>query len=91
MMRQLFWYLKEMKKGRNARSVVNGNILVHVNEVVYLGSMFSRNGRYEMDAERRIAAGNRANGALRTFDRTQCSVGTDAIIRQRNVDITDEE
>ena len=35
-----------------------------MNEVVYLGSMFSRDGRYEMDVERRIAADNRVNGAL---------------------------
>ena len=47
-----------MKKRRNARSV-NGKILEQVNEVVYLGSMFSRHGRYKMDA-----AGNRENGAL---------------------------
>ena len=32
--------------------------------MVYLGSMFSRDGRYEMDVERRIAAGNSGNGAL---------------------------
>ena len=38
--------------------------LEQVNEVVYLGSMFSRDGRYEMYVERRIAAGNRVNGAL---------------------------
>ena len=35
---------------------VNGNILEQMNEVVYLGSMFSRNGKHEMDAEMRIAA-----------------------------------
>ena len=42
--------------------------------------MFSRDGRYEMDLERRIAAGNRVNGDLAalmrrrnvlTFDRTK--------------------
>ena len=44
---------------------VNGKILEQVNEVVYLGSMFSRNGKYvTMDVERRIAAGNKVNGAL---------------------------
>ena len=43
---------------------VNGKILEQFNEVVYLGTMFSRDGRYEMDAERRIVAGNRVNGAL---------------------------
>ena len=47
-------------------------ILEQVNEVVYLGSMFSRDGRYEMDVERRIAAG-KVNGALA------------ALMRRRNV------
>ena len=42
---------------------VNGKILEQV-KVVYLGSMFSRDGRYEMDVERLIAAGNRDNRAL---------------------------
>ena len=36
---------------------VNGKILEQVNEVIYLGSVFSRDGRYEMDEKRRIAAG----------------------------------
>ena len=38
-----------------------------MNDVVYcgiLGSMFSRDVRYEMDVERHIAGGNRVNGAL---------------------------
>ena len=35
-----------------------------MNEVVYLGNMFVRDGRYDMDVERRIAAGNRVNGAI---------------------------
>ena len=39
--------------------------------MVYLGSMFSRDGRYEMDAERRIAAGNWVNGALAALMRRQ--------------------
>ena len=45
---------------------VNGKILEQVNEVMrnILGNMFSRDGRYEMDVERRIAADNRVNGAL---------------------------
>ena len=41
-----------------------------MNEEIYLGSMFSRDGRYEMDVERRIAAGNRVNGALSALMRT---------------------
>ena len=46
--------------------------------------------------ERRIAAGNKVSGALAAFMRrrnvsTQCSFGTDSVIRQRNVYITEEE
>ena len=52
---------------------VNGMILEQMNEVVYLGSMFSRDGRYEMDVERRIAAGNRVNGALAALMRRRPS------------------
>ena len=37
---------------------VNGKILEQVNEVVYLGSMFYRDGRYEMNVKRRIATGS---------------------------------
>ena len=40
-------------------------------KAAYLGSMFSRDGRYEIDTERRIAAGNRANGALAALMRRQ--------------------
>ena len=46
---------------------------VNVCEVVYLGSMFSRDERYEMNVERRIATGNRVNGAIA------------ALMRRRNV------
>ena len=52
----------------------NVEILELVNEVVYLGIMFSRDKRYEMDVERRIAAGTRVSGALAALRRT-CSVG----------------
>ena len=48
---------------------VNGKILEQVNNVVYLGSMFSRDGRFEMDVEGRIAAGNKVNGALAALTR----------------------
>ena len=56
-------------------------------------------GRYKMDVES-IAAGDRANRDLAAlmrqshscaFGRTQCSIGTDVVIRQRNVGITEEE
>ena len=49
----------------------NGKILKQMNEVVYLGSMFSRDGRYEMDVESRIAAGNKVNGTLAALMRRQ--------------------
>lgn len=35
-----------------------------VNEFVYLGSMFTRNGRYDEDIKRRVNAANRVSGAL---------------------------
>ena len=35
-----------------------GKILEQVNKVVYLGCRCSRDGRYEMNGERRVAAGN---------------------------------
>ena len=44
------------------------------NEVVYLGIMFCRDESYEMDVERRIAAGIRVSGALAALGRT-CLVG----------------
>ena len=53
-----------------------------MNEVVYLGSMFSRDGKYEVDVKRRIAAGNRVNGALAALMRRRnvSTVATDALI-----------
>ena len=58
-----------------------------MNEAVYLGSMFNRDVRYEIDVERRITTDNRVNKALPVlirrqnistgaFGRTMCSVGT---------------
>ena len=54
-----------------------------VNEVVYLGSIFSRDGRYEMGAERRIAAGNMVNGVLTALKRQQ-NVSTAARLAVHN-------
>ena len=72
-------------------------ILEQVNEVVYLGSMFSRDGRYEMDVEKRIAAGNRVKGALAALMRWR-KVSTAARLAVHNAvlvptptDITEEE
>ena len=65
--------MKQMKKRTEYKISVNGKILEQVNEVVYLGSMFGRDKRYEMDVERRTAAGDRINRALA------------ALMRRRNV------
>ena len=61
--------------------------------------MFSRDGRYEINAKKRIAAGNKVNRALDALMRrrnvstaAQCSVGNKTVIRQRNiVGITEEK
>ena len=60
----------------------SNTILEKVNEVVYLGSMFSR-GIYEMDAKRRIAAGNWVNGALAALMKRR-SVSTAACLAVSN-------
>ncbi|KAG7296450.1 hypothetical protein JYU34_020192 [Plutella xylostella] len=42
-----------------------------VNEFVYLGSLFTRDGKCEGDIERRVKAENKVNGALHSFMRSQ--------------------
>ena len=65
-------YLKEMKKGRNARSV-NGKILEELDEVVYLGSYFVKMNFDKMKDTKwmrkdvPIVPGDRINGALPVF------------------------
>ena len=55
-----------------------------MNEVIYLGSMFSRDGRYEIDEERRIVAGNSVNGAIAALIAVHNAVLVPtAVIRQR--------
>ena len=49
---------KKNEEKTECKISVNGKILEQVNEMIYLGTMFSRDGSYEMDVERRIAAGN---------------------------------
>ena len=46
--RQKFWYLKEMKKGRNTRLVKKGKILEQMKEMVYLESIIL-DGRYRVN------------------------------------------
>ena len=41
--------------------------------MVYLESIFSRDGKYEMDVERRIATGNRVNRTLAALMRRRNS------------------
>ena len=50
---------------------VNGKKLEQVNKVLYLKRIFSRDGRYEMDTERRTVSGNRVKGALAVLMRHQ--------------------
>jgi len=44
--------------------VVNDEYLEQVDEFVYLGSMFTRDGKTDRDIERRVNAGNSINGGL---------------------------
>jgi hypothetical protein len=46
---------------------VNGEKVEQVKEFVYLGSMFTRDGKYDSDIVRRVNAGNSVNGALHAF------------------------
>ena len=46
---------------------VSDKILEQVNEVVYLGNMFSRDGRHEIDAKNHFVSGNKVNSALTAF------------------------
>ncbi|CAK1596166.1 unnamed protein product [Parnassius mnemosyne] len=50
---------------------VNQECLEQVNEIVYLGSAFSRDGRCDLDVDRRVAAGNKVNGALTALVKRQ--------------------
>ena len=69
--------INEMKKRRNDGTVV------------YLGSMFSRDGKSEMDAERHTATGNRANGGFTALMRRQnvntavCAVHNTVLVPSR--------
>ncbi|KAJ0171844.1 hypothetical protein K1T71_012607, partial [Dendrolimus kikuchii] len=52
------------KTRTNARIMVDDVMLEQVNEFVYFGCAFSRDGRYTADIERRVNLGNSVNGAL---------------------------
>jgi hypothetical protein len=46
---------------------IDGEKVEQVKEFVYLGSMFTRDGKCDSDKERRVNAGNIVNGALHAF------------------------
>ncbi|GBP26889.1 hypothetical protein EVAR_16471_1 [Eumeta japonica] len=41
-----------------------GEKVEHVKEFVYLGSLFTNDGKHDRDIERKVNAGNNVNGAL---------------------------
>ncbi|XP_026317751.1 uncharacterized protein LOC113228612 [Hyposmocoma kahamanoa] len=43
---------------------IQGMIIDQVNEFVYLGSVFTRDGKFDEDIERRVRKGNAVNGAI---------------------------
>ena len=47
--------------------VIGDEQIEQVNDFVYLGSKFTRDGKCESDIERRVNAGNMVNGALHSF------------------------
>ena len=51
--------------------MIAGVKVEQVKEFVYLGSMFTSDGKCESDIERRVNAGNVVNGALHTFMNSQ--------------------
>ena len=51
----------------SVRITVDDVVLEQVDEIVYLGCAFSRDGRYTADIERRATFGNSVNGALGKF------------------------
>ena len=50
---------------------IGDECLEQVNEYVYLGSLFSREGKCDLEIERRKMAGNRMNGVLRPITSSQ--------------------
>lgn len=47
--------------------MIDGKEVEQVNYFVYLGFLFTRDGKCEGDNERRVRAGNQINGTLHTF------------------------
>ena len=71
------------EKRTECKTSVNGKILEQVTLVVYLGNIFCGDGGYEIDVERRIAAGNRVNRALAALMRRR-NISTTALLAVHN-------
>ncbi|XP_063542355.1 uncharacterized protein LOC134750982 [Cydia strobilella] len=55
----------------NCEILIGQERVEQVKEFVYLGTLFTRNGKHDKDIERRVSAGNRVNGALNAFMSSQ--------------------
>lgn len=51
----------------SSRIMVNDVVFEEVDEVLYLGCIFDRNGKYIADLERRVSAEHSMNGVLRNL------------------------
>jgi hypothetical protein len=58
---------KRDERMTNCEIFINGEKVEQVKEFVYLGSMFTRDGKCDSDIERRVNAGNMVCGALHAF------------------------
>ncbi|XP_063364410.1 uncharacterized protein LOC134653055 isoform X2 [Cydia amplana] len=55
----------------NCEILIGQERVQQVKEFVYLGTLFTRDGKHDKDIERRVNAGNRVNGALNAFMSSQ--------------------
>ncbi|XP_063537021.1 uncharacterized protein LOC134746536 [Cydia strobilella] len=55
----------------NCEILIGQERVEQVKEFVYLGTLFTRDGKHDKDIERRVSAGNRVNGALNAFMSSQ--------------------
>ncbi|XP_049870886.1 uncharacterized protein LOC126370141 [Pectinophora gossypiella] len=54
------------------RIMIGNEMVEQVNEFVYLGTMFTRDGKCDEDIERRVRLGNSVNGAMHAVVSSQC-------------------
>lgn len=59
--------LERDEKVTECRIMIGDEKVEQVNEFVYLGCVFTRDGKYEEDIERRVKLGNQVNGALHSL------------------------